>query len=376
MELKVRPSFLGLLNRCPMAGDEPKTEALDLVPIGINARRQGRLGQAMHELMREHIPLGQIPTGQQIDDKAIIYAVDFRELFVLVDNCWRWWQQLSNLYPSPILEQTMGSGIIEGTPDLVSLNDGIEGRGLDWKSGFVLRDHTEQMEAYIWLLLQKHPAMQRVYWLVVNVRTGRVIPFKRTREQSDLWYQRTLKYLQERRYVVNDECDTCPRCLTCPAIKGWIAQAAESMGKQLVDHELGDPVDLLAGYETADFLGRLAERYHAATKAMLTAGGSVRYANREVRTVETKKEYLVGDVVMRILLTTYGVTAEQLCSSLKFTKTSLYSVLSEIAKANGEKVKDFVAEFYDRLRKEGGIEESVSHSIEVEHFDVENPPTP
>jgi hypothetical protein len=373
-DLKVRPSFLPLLNKCPMAGDAPSTETLELIPIGINARRQGRLGQGFHELMKICIPTGVAPTGQQIEDMAIQYAVDFKELFVLCSNGWNWWTQLSSQYREPILEVTMSSGIIEGTPDLVSLNDGIEGRGLDWKSGFVLRDHTEQMEAYIWLLLQKYPAMQRVYWLVINVRTGRLIPFRRTREQSDRWYERTIRYLNERRYVVNNECDSCPRCVTCPAIKGWITQASESIGKTLVAHEMGEPVDLLASYETADFLARVAERYHTATKALLAAGGPVKYDTREVRSVETVKEHLVSSVVLRVLLTEYGVTAEQLCASLKFTKSSLYEyVLADLARASGEKIKDFTAAFYDLLRKEGGIETTSSHSVEVEHFDVENP---
>ena len=59
------------------------------------------------------------------------------------------------------------------------------------------------------------------------------------------------------------------------------------MGAKLVDHVLEKPVDLLASYETADFLERLAERYKAATKAMIAAGGPVKYGDREIRTTET-----------------------------------------------------------------------------------------
>lgn len=377
-DLKVRPSFLPLLNQCPMAADEARTdnEPLELITIGINARRQGRLGQGFHELMKLCIPTDTAPTGKQIDDMAIQYAVDFRELFVLCTNGWDWWSQIKHIYPSPMLEVKMSAGIIEGTPDLACVNDGIEGRGLDWKSGFVLRDHTEQMEAYIWLLLQKYPKMQRVYWQVINVRTGRIIPFRRIREQSDRWYERTIRYLGERRYVVNNDCDSCPRCLTCPSVREWVKQAAGSMGQLLVDHEVGKSVDLLASFETAKFLGRLAERYETATKAMLIAGGPVKYSNREIRTEENVKEYLVSEVVIRVLMTDYGVTADQLCHQLKFTKASIYPILADLADAHGIKRKTMVDEFYARLKQEAGIEAHVSHSVEVEHFDVESSPKP
>lgn len=376
MSARIRPSFLHLLNKCPMAADESRTETLELIPVGINARKQGRVGQAFHHLMAGAISTGSgKPTGQQIDDASIEFTVEFRELYSLIENGWNWWEQLKGLYPNPICEKKLSHEIMDGTPDLVSLNDGIEARGLDWKSGFVLRDHTEQIEGYCWMIFREHPKLQRVYFLVVNIRTGSVIPFRRTREQSEKWWARTQSYRAERRYVVNSDCDSCPRVLTCPAVREWISQASDTIGKNLIDHDLQKPVDLLAGHDAAEFLARLADRYKTATEALLLAGGPVQYKDRTVRMKETIKESIIAPVVLRVMLTRYGVTAEQLCTALSFTKESIYKVLAPLAEAQGMKKKDFVQEFYDVLRKEGGIEERVSHSLEVEHFDVESPPT-
>lgn len=376
--MKARPSFLPLLAQCPMAGDtpaginsDPNNEYVaDIVLVGINARYQGRLGQAFHGIMKTSVDSNTAPSGGLTDAAAIEYTVEFRELWVLVQDGWNWWQQIREHHPSPITEKKMSHGILEGTPDLVSIV-GEEGRGIDYKSGFVLRDHTEQVEAYIWLTFQEFPQLKRCRWLVMNIRTGRLIPFNRTREDSDRWYARTVEYLTERRYVTNDDCDSCPRCLSCPALKGWIATAAESIGITLVNHDAGEDVDLFESFETAKFLGRLAERFETATKARLKAGGPVKLKKKALQMVEEKREHLISDVVVRVLLRDYGVTPELLCHNLSFSKSSLYPVLCQLADAGGEKRKPFVEEFYNRLRQENGLEISSSWSAEVEHFDVE-----
>lgn len=204
----MRASSLDMAMACPESQREPMFQQ----PVG----RAALVGSAVHAYLEDYIS-GQ---PQTYDHYASEWALSEREDFAKIAyNGVRCWNALAQHFPNPICERELtdaGTVGLTGHPDVVSII-GKEARVLDWKTGRVEGDHTEQLRAYAYLICKTFD-VDTVRAVVCDVRYQDIRkPVTFTRAELAEWYQQVARRLREQGYATGSHCQYCPRAIECPA---------------------------------------------------------------------------------------------------------------------------------------------------------------
>jgi hypothetical protein len=136
--MKMRCSKLPLFFACPSSASEWER------PIE-STSDAAELGTVVHAVLAAMVR-GQEP---ELTTLARPSGVDVGEVERLVAYGKKAWREIGPAIHDPIAEHTFNGGVITGTCDVLSTSGQLV--VLDWKSGQIYRDHTEQMRGYAYL---------------------------------------------------------------------------------------------------------------------------------------------------------------------------------------------------------------------------------
>jgi hypothetical protein len=88
---------------------------------------------------------------------------------------------------------------------------------LDWKTGFIDRDHSPQLKSYGFLALTDHIDYNELLLGAVNPRTDKFDIEETTSEGIGAWIAEAVKRLQEDQYSPGGHCGFCPLKFECEA---------------------------------------------------------------------------------------------------------------------------------------------------------------
>jgi hypothetical protein len=266
----IRCSSLPRIAACAAAADPP---AVRVEPD----RGPADLGSAFHEVMAKAI------TGHAIhvDDTAAEHNVDAAELHRLAGWGLRIWDRsLRHFFPDPVVE--MGAGFSEGgvlltgTPDLVSYVDN-EIRILDWKTGWLDADASQQLKGYGFLKWQETLGQARTFDQVRLTKLGvrRQVADTLVWSDGELsgWWQWLKRHLADRSANrPGHYCGRCPRALECDGHLQQIRALAIVSTDPCIVAE--SPADRLAvGVLWARQVAKRCEQFLEAARAHVEAQG-------------------------------------------------------------------------------------------------------
>jgi hypothetical protein len=266
--LTIRCSSLPRLVACAAAA----------VPPGVRVeppRGPADLGTAFHECM------AAIVRGEEPDEHvAERHNVDPEELANLFGWTRKlWYNRLAPLFPGPAVETgadySDGGLTLTGTADLGALV-GDEVRILDWKTGWLDADATEQLKGYAWLWLNSPPARHvpraRVTKLGVRRQTADTTVW--TRDELRAWWGWLKGHLADRdTYRPGPHCGRCPRALECPGAERQLRSLALALQQPNESLCVLTPQDLARTLQLARYLGRKCQDFADDLKAHVEARG-------------------------------------------------------------------------------------------------------
>lgn len=361
--ISIRCSSLPLVAKCAQA-IWPGTER--------PGNQQAREGTAVHDLMSELIS----PTEggfKTVEDVCRGTSLDPEKVGMLYGQTRNCWNQIAHWFPEPrqseqYLEGRWADLELTGHFDVLAFDaEGTIARILDFKTGWIDADCTEQMKGYGWLVCQHNPLVEKVWACVLRPRFKEVEILEWTREELDTWIKDLAKHLWKKDYAPSPEtCRYCPR-LTCAlpcehgvqamqATAALIAQADED------DYEatIGNPVRAV---QLARIIKKKCEEVEDWARAAVEASGGRLTSEADgvdlVLTAQDRETVSFGQAepILRNLL---GV---DLPAVVQVGKSKLESAIR--AKAGKGKGAGLVREVFEQLDAVGAIEVTTQYKMEL-----------
>lgn len=329
-----------------------------------------RLGSAMHAVLASRVKLGYV--SDDVDHAAATWNVDRDELAPLVGWAWHTWQEhLSPMFPNPNVEMELwaseggASGSddtkLTGHPDLFALVY-PDGFGIDYKSGYLDFNATEQCKAYAWLLFRNFEELETVRWSVVRVREQRADTFLWTRAEIEHWFSWLAAHLRTTDYRPGPHCQYCPRALECDARTASLRSGLEWMLGQDADLSNFTPERLARLVLTCRHLERMIGGIMIAAKTEVQLrGGSIQGERASLEIVEQRRRSI--DVARGYDALVSAIGHETLLSLCKVSKGDVEMAIKATA-PQGQRGY-VVKEFLDRLESIGALTVSVVSRLEV-----------
>jgi len=236
--ITLRASSVGRFLACQASQTKPS------ILIGTSSG-PSELGTAAHELLEA------VVNGREYDIRAAAHITDTdpEQLSKIVGWCrWRWLTgypadglvPLSAFFPMPETEKQFehvneDEGLtLTGRLDLhdvVEYDGDLEGRLLDFKTGWLDLPASAQMKAYSFLLFRQYPLIKRVRVWVPKPRHRATDIEVYERDVIDQWYARLIEkvHAEESYNPSPGACRFCPRSHECPGKNALLKQSAEVM---------------------------------------------------------------------------------------------------------------------------------------------------
>jgi hypothetical protein len=368
--ITLRASQLGLTRRCPPSQDQ--------TGLRVSGDDQpAAMGRALHHLILTAIGHGQ---HLEVSDVAAMYLVDSEELERLAAQTWRAWEQVKEYFPNPAVEEYMEWVDVENNVTLAGHGDAIsvaldmdpELAFADLKSGYGYEDHSDQMKAYAWLLLHKHPEYDSACGMVISPRfgagneapnrTGRKRHLGQTYHRKDLalWWQGIVQRIKENEnvYSTGPHCMNCPRAATCDALTARLHQI-----RRVLTFE-GRPVGgvirtLREVYQDVKMMEKACAVALTVIKAEVAANG-----NPELALVEEERETIrVQSAAALNTILEYADGWAGMKGILKASKTEFKKAVMADS-PHGQKGNRAEAAV-ERLREMGAVEKSIVTKLEI-----------
>jgi hypothetical protein len=351
----MRCSSLPLITRCPAAAVAPalRVESDDA---------EARVGTAVHACLAEAVQ------GEpwEAEGAAAYYGVADRadEVLALTLAGVQCWEMLAIQFPGPLFveqELSVRAGAFElvGHADVLATGFRGDVRLLDWKTGRVDEDATEQLKGYAYLALVHHPdvAVARACRVGVRARTADWYEWSRT--ELDAWFAGLVQRAGDSTtYRPGRWCGYCPRALECPA-RGVLVR--ETINALLVSDEAGEPqlgdgdgADLARALDACRLVEKICQdiREQARVQVALAGGVLPTGDGRElVLTTQERREitYERGWELVH----QDGLDTPALRQALRIPKTALEDAVRAAA-PHGQK-KTAVAQLLRRLDEAGAL---------------------
>lgn len=257
-----------------------------------------------------------------------------------------------------------------GTPDLAFVDDHIF-TIVDWKTGYVDRDHYHQLAQYarnglLWMR-REHPEIEvsLCRTIVKNIRTQHRVSHLWSMDELEDWREDMVSREAQIGKVYNpdEHCALCPHRFDCEArqkvLQGACAAlSAESFGEEMTAERIGEL------YKTYRMVKSAMGNYDKALNILLAEGGSVPIGDgKALQKVESQQDKLVPNLAWSVLKA-HGMTESQLSGLVSMAKGAVLKEATQGA-PRGYKGKH-QTRLLDELRKAGAVEKkTVSKRTEV-----------
>lgn len=266
---EIRCSSLPRLLSCAASSVPPKTR----VESGHAA---ARLGSAFHEFISGVISGDE----QSLADVAAKHVVDMEELRPMA--LWArslWLEQLKYSFPLAISEKQLVAYVagwpfrLTGHPDLLGCVN-TEVRGLDWKTGYIAEDVTDQLRGYAWLGMHHWPDAESARMTVLRVREQQADTFTFSRVELELWWDHVCKHLSDPSvFSAGSWCGFCPRSHECPEQRRRLETLLSLVPAGQFEVGDSEPVKLAVATAWAKEIIRGLELFILAAKAQVVSHG-------------------------------------------------------------------------------------------------------
>jgi len=193
---------------------------------------------------RVHNLLQSVVEGQAVD----LTGLDSDTKFLVSSGITAWrgsseFVALRDAFPGATCERSLeidiGGVTLTGHSDVRSDVITRSVRILDWKSGRVDYDYSQQMLGYCALELLANPFIERAEAHIVWLREREVEPWAMTREELPDWVNRVDLALESHATVYGRHCTFCPRAHECSGRAAVVRRDAQSL-LDLTDEELAN----------------------------------------------------------------------------------------------------------------------------------------
>lgn len=345
MSLTLRCSALPLAFLCP-GSVRPGALSIDEVHEG------GALGSAAHECLRSLPECGRIDWAG-VTEVAQRHHVaeqepELRMLLALGQNRWN---ELKDSFPDAVTElpvkfdggefELTGHIDVHGsTMDRVYI--------LDWKTGRLDHDYSEQLKGYAALALLEDDALVEATAGIVWLRTGEWEHYTMRREELGA-YLRRLKSIVvdwDGTFRAGDHCHHCPRSHECPARHALVRRdVAAFLGGELTEYacdqnalERLPAAELHALLASADLVHDIAARVRKEMRALVERKGDIVHPETGARlTLEkTQKRHL--EVIPSFpVLTAHGFEDQEFAEVVDISLAKAEDVVARKAPYRGGK---------------------------------------
>jgi hypothetical protein len=355
--LKIRCSSLPRLAACAAA----------IEPPGITIegdRGPSDLGTAFHAAMVTLVIRGTWP---DVEALAHEHRVDEGELAGLVGMARKAWEaKLSEMFPEPETELELSADDVEagitltGHADLVS-RAGPEIRILDYKSGWLDQDATEQLKGYALLALLKSPDCATARVSKWQIRHGTLSTQVYTRDELELWWKGFSAHIRETGiYRPGSHCGYCPRAMECGARRTVLSMAVDTFRDVSAADVIPDqsPESLARIVAQARSIAKLAEAAIEAVRAevKLRGGeyGPLRLIEQERREIDASRSF---DVLREV------IGEEALLEVTRVSKTAVEKIVKDTAPRGqkGKRVELLMA----KLEEIGALKLTTIEKLEI-----------
>lgn len=269
--IAIRCSALPRIMRCGASAEPP------LAPVD-EWSDPADVGTRVHGMLRRVVE-GQIVdmTGLDSDTRFLVSSG------ISVWHGSRGMVALRDAFPNPVCERSLelvAPGFaLTGHSD-VRADVGGAVRILDWKSGRVDHDYSEQMIGYCALELASNPFLERADASIVWLREREIETWGMERAELSGWSLRVGSAIDSRATVYGRHCTFCPRSHECTGRAAIVRRDAQSL-LELSDEELRnglttmDPDRIIELTRTARAVAAAAERVVGAVRMHAAETGDV-----------------------------------------------------------------------------------------------------
>jgi hypothetical protein len=248
---------------------------------------------------RVHRLLQSVVEGEEVD----LTCLDSNTRFLVSSGITVWhgsrgFVALRDAFPGATCERSleldMGGVTLTGHLDVRS--DVVRTvRILDWKSGRVDYDYSQQMLGYCALELASNPFIERAEAHIVWLREREVEPWVMTHEELPGWVERVGSALGSRSTVYGRHCTFCPRAHECSGRAAVVRRDAQSL-LDLTDEELSSglatmtPDRIIELTQQARSVSTAADRVVAAVRMHAAERGDIVGASSKLTLAEQNRK--------------------------------------------------------------------------------------
>lgn len=236
-----------------------------------------RRGSAVHDALAAGV-MGLEPDLYAI---ATAWRMDLDELERLYHIGMRAWAALKHLFPHGKAEVRLTGEFASGTADVVDASGDVW-RILDWKSGYVERDYSEQLLGYAHALActMNDVPPGGIQCLTVYLELGTWEAFDVDGPMLQAFSERTEQLSRDagRIYSPGEHCQYCPRQLRCQARADYLRASCNALVEYVGEMEARELAEvagakLAEAYPKIQQLERVVETYREAVRMALEFNG-------------------------------------------------------------------------------------------------------
>lgn len=272
--IKIRCSALPRLMSCPASIIPPENPIETTSDIA-------DMGTAFHAMIEDYIDNGEaMDTDVYIQQYLSGDESKTVELETLYTNGKRMIEAFAlsgDIRSEVSMIQEKPGYILTGHADLIGeTQDGIHYIIVDWKTGYIDRDCSDQLKGYAWLHHVNNQDTARKDYIIIlaNPRTKTWDTQTVTIDELQAWALQIDDIIlnRDRTNPTFDNCQYCPRGKECEAVRARIAWASVAVNRKITH----TPADLAAVYDMSRQLEQALDDYRAALRdAVADNGGSL-----------------------------------------------------------------------------------------------------
>lgn len=325
---KIRCSALPRIMRCGASAEPPLvsvSEWSDPADVGT----------------RVHAMLRAVVEGKDVD----LDGLDSETRFLVGSgitlwNGWRGAIALREVFPLAVCERELELEFdgfsLSGHSDVRSSSAVGGVRILDWKSGRVDHDYSEQMLGYCALELANNAFVERAEAHIVWLREREVESWSMTRDELRPWLERVSDAVSVRRIVYGSHCVFCPRAHECTGRAAVVRSDVESILEMDVDELRGGlatmaPDRVIHLLRQARAVAKVSDRVVEAIRMHVAEAGEVVGSESRIAFSEQKRRQLDAERAWTVLQR--HLSDDDL---IRAVKISLPAVEDAVAKAAGK----------------------------------------
>jgi len=330
-------------------------------------------GTAAHACFEGLVSHGEID-WDGINNACDLYGGNSEEVRMLCGRATRMWPKIRESFPGALTEiethrdlsaVDVAGSTLTGHVDLISIV-GLVARIADWKTGRKDTNYSQQMRAYMAMILMEFPELERSEAFIIWVRTEEIESYSMTREEAHAW----IADLEDR--IVNwdgvyrpgDHCGFCRRRHECSAgnalSRSYVAAVA-GLDLGAVEASIANmiPDEAIDLYHKCKLVERVAGKCLAALKARANEGDIEGTQTR--LTIEHENRREIDFIKAWGVLESLGFGDADYAAVAKLSMSKIEKRCAERApKGEGNRVKRQVA---GMLEAAGAIEITTTNSL-------------